>query len=160
MQFALKVHFDGPARRISQSDQLDGSAGQISQTDQLDGPVLYVRSFGQFAYSKIDLSVSTLSKLLSLTKALCNLTLLPCLVTNTSNSVMVRTRNILDWSELSLGTVFNTKDYRNMENIVVRILFSLKFSGFTYNIIGGSNIGFQVRPTEFAVYCLFYKQIN
>ena len=38
--------------------------------DQLDRPVLYFRSFGQFAYLKIDLSVYTLSQLPSLMKAL------------------------------------------------------------------------------------------
>ena len=45
-------------------------AGQTSWTDQLDGPVLFTLSLGQFAYSKIDLSVCTLSQLRSPTKAL------------------------------------------------------------------------------------------
>ena len=45
-------------------------AGQTSWTDQLDGPVLFIRSLGQFAYSKIFLSVCTLSQLPRPTKAL------------------------------------------------------------------------------------------
>ena len=61
---------DRSARLNSQTDQLDGSARQISQMDQLDRPVLYFRSFGQFAYSKIDPSVCTLLQLPSLMKAL------------------------------------------------------------------------------------------
>ena len=50
--------------------EMDGPAGRTSWTDQLDGPVLYIRSLGQFAYSKIDISVCTLSQLPSPTKAL------------------------------------------------------------------------------------------
>ena len=51
-------------------DQLDRPAGRTSWTDQLDGPVLFIWSLGQFAYSKIDLSVCTLLQLPSPTKAL------------------------------------------------------------------------------------------
>ena len=74
---------DGPAGRTSWTDQLDGPAGQTSWTyqlvgpagrtswtDQLDRPVLFIWSLGQFAYSKIFLSVCTLSQLPSPTKAL------------------------------------------------------------------------------------------
>ena len=59
-----------PAGRSNWTDQLDRPAGQISWTDLLDGPVLFNWSLGQFAYSKIDLSVCTLSQLPSPTKAL------------------------------------------------------------------------------------------
>ena len=45
-------------------------AGQTSWTDQLDGPVLFSWSLGQFAYSKIDFSVCTLSHYSSPMKAL------------------------------------------------------------------------------------------
>ena len=61
---------DGPAGWTRWTDQLDGPAGRTSWTDQLDGPVLFIWSLGQFAYSKIDLLVCTLSQLLSPTKAL------------------------------------------------------------------------------------------
>ena len=54
--------------------QLDRSAGRTSWTNQLDGPVLFTWSLGQFAYSKIGLSVCTLSQLPSPTKALFFLT--------------------------------------------------------------------------------------
>ena len=47
-------------------DQLDGSARRNSYADLFS----IVRSFGRFAYSKIDLSVCTLSQLPSPTKAL------------------------------------------------------------------------------------------
>ena len=50
--------------------KLDGPARRTSWTDQLDGPVLFIWSLGQFAHSKIDLSVCTFSQLPSLTKAL------------------------------------------------------------------------------------------
>ena len=76
-----------PAKRTSWTDQLDGRAGQTSWTDQLDAPagrtslrtswtdqldrpVLFIWSLGQFQYSKIFLSVCTLSQLPSPTKAL------------------------------------------------------------------------------------------
>ena len=49
---------------------LVGPAGQISSADQLDGPVLFIWSLGQFAYSKIFLSVCSWSQLPSQTKAL------------------------------------------------------------------------------------------
>ena len=49
---------------------LVGPAGRTSWTDQLDRPVLFIWSLGQFAYSRIFLSVCTLSQLLSPTKAL------------------------------------------------------------------------------------------
>ena len=61
---------DGSGGRIIWMDQLDGPAGQTSWTDQLDGSVFYTWSLGHFAYSKIDLSVCTLSQLPSLKKAL------------------------------------------------------------------------------------------
>ena len=61
---------DRPAGQISWTDQLNRSAGQISWTDQLDGSVLFIWSLGQFAYSKIHLSVCTLSQLRIPTKAL------------------------------------------------------------------------------------------
>ena len=46
------------------------SASQTSWTNQLDRLVLFIWSLGQFAYSKIFLSVCTLSQLPSPTKAL------------------------------------------------------------------------------------------
>ena len=46
--------------RASKTNQLDGSAKRVCYTAQLDKPVLYISSLGQFAYSKIDLSVCTL----------------------------------------------------------------------------------------------------
>ena len=49
---------------------LVGPAGRTSWMDQLDGPVLFIWSLGQFAYSKIFLSVCILSQLPSPTKAL------------------------------------------------------------------------------------------
>ena len=52
------------------TNQLDGSARRISWTDHLDGPVLFTWSLSQFAYSKIDLSICTLSQLPSPTEAL------------------------------------------------------------------------------------------
>ena len=52
---------DGPAGRTSWTDQLDGPAGQTIWTDHLDRPVLFIWSLGQFAYSKIFLSVCALS---------------------------------------------------------------------------------------------------
>ena len=51
------------------TNQLNGSARRIGWTDQQDGSVLYAWSLGQFAYSKIYLSVCTSSKLTSPTKA-------------------------------------------------------------------------------------------
>ena len=42
---------------------VNGSASQTSWTDQLNGPVLFIWSLGQFAYSRIDISVCTLSQL-------------------------------------------------------------------------------------------------
>ena len=56
--------------QCSWTDKLEGPAGWTSWTDQLDGPVLYTWSLGQFAYLKIDVSVCTLSQLLSPMKAL------------------------------------------------------------------------------------------
>ena len=54
----------------------------LQHCNQLDGPVLFIWSLGQFAYSKIGLSVCTLSQLPSPTKALFfnngNSTELPC----------------------------------------------------------------------------------
>ena len=61
---------NGPAGQTSRTDQLDRPAGRISRTDQLDGPVFFILRLGQFAYSKIDLSVFTLSQLPSLKKTL------------------------------------------------------------------------------------------
>ena len=60
----------GPTGRTSWTDQLDGPAERTSCTDQLDGPVLFILRLGQFAYSKIKVSVCTLSQLPSPTKAL------------------------------------------------------------------------------------------
>ena len=61
---------NGSASRTSWTNQLDGPAGWTSWMDQLDRPVLLFWSLGQFAYWKIDLSVCTLSQLLSPMKAL------------------------------------------------------------------------------------------
>ena len=69
---------NGPASQTSWTDQLDRSAGQIRWTDPLDGPAerpngqtsFFIWSLGQFAYSKIFLSVCTLSQFPSPTKAL------------------------------------------------------------------------------------------
>ena len=68
------VHWKGvalPRQRSSRTlktlsswtDQLDGPAGRTSWTDQVDRPVLFIRSFGQFAYTKIGVSVCTMSQL-------------------------------------------------------------------------------------------------
>ena len=76
---------EGPAGRTSWTDQLDGPAGPTGWTDQLDGPVLFIWSLGQFAYSKIFLSVCTLSQLPSPTKAFFKYSLLLCLPQNGCN---------------------------------------------------------------------------
>ena len=55
---------------MAMSVQLVHPAGWTSWTDKLDRPVLFIWSLGQFAYSKIFLSVCTLSQLPSPTKAL------------------------------------------------------------------------------------------
>ena len=65
-----KDQLDRPAKQTSWTNQLDRPAGRTNFTDQLDGPVLFIWSLGQFAYSKIFLSVCTLSQLPSPTKAL------------------------------------------------------------------------------------------
>ena len=67
---SLTDQLDGPAGRTSWTDQLDRPAGWTSSTDQLDRPVLFIWSRGQFAYSKIDVSVCALSQLPSPMKAL------------------------------------------------------------------------------------------
>ena len=61
---------NGSASQTSWTDQLDRPAGRTSWTAQLDEPVLLIWSLGQFDYSKIFLSVCTLSQLPSPTKAL------------------------------------------------------------------------------------------
>ena len=55
---------------LCRTDQLDGPTERTNWTDQLDGPVFSIWSLDQFAFSKIDLSVCTLSQLQSPTKAL------------------------------------------------------------------------------------------
>ena len=54
----------------SKTNHMDRSAKSVYWRDDLDGPVLLIWNYGLFIYSKIALSVCTLSQLLSLTKAL------------------------------------------------------------------------------------------
>ena len=51
------IRQDKSARWISWTNEINESTRQTSWTEQLDRPVLYTWSLGQFAYSKIDLSV-------------------------------------------------------------------------------------------------------
>ena len=68
-QTSLTDQLNRPAERTRWTDHLDRPAGWTSWTDQLDVPVFFIWSLGQFASSKIFLSVCALSHLLSLTKA-------------------------------------------------------------------------------------------
>ena len=74
-------------------------AGRTRWTDQLDRPVHFIWSLGQFAYSKIFLSVFTLSQLPSLTNALFSSDLVPYFASLKSNFAKY---NLVEYCFLSL----------------------------------------------------------